>query len=185
MDFNLVFAVISSFSFVIKFSINSQRRQDFFFLEGENQSAHLSRDDQYITLFVNNRENFSLYNSTIEKENSILFSWNNFKINDTEMKLIKSVGSIGDIKFDRFTFMSPIFDVNTLNKTTTISPIYNLKGVVNYWYIVTIVLIVGVLLESKVIGFDLAQRLIYFLRFELVRGTLNQVEETEIECTSL
>ena len=180
MNFSLVFAAISSLSFIVEFSINSQSKQDFFFLEGENQSAHFSRDGVFLTLYLNQRGNFCLYNSTISEE-SFRFSWDGFKINDNEMKSIQSTGNIVNMQFDHFVFISPIFGITTTDDATKVESLYSVNGDVNYWYIVLIVFVVGVLFESKSQGFELTKRFIHALRSELTKNSLTQIMEIDEE----
>ena len=112
--------------------------------------------------------------------NKLEFSWGGFKINGTEMKMIKSTGSTDMNNLNEFTFLSPVLDLQpdilmencTLNTTETINESKFISSVnpknVNYGYIAAIILIFAVALELKMkipllfnmlIGTEVAQEL--------------------------
>ena len=143
MNFNLLFAIVGDLSFVIDFEILPGERQDFLFFEGTNASAHLFRENDTVILYVN-RE---VYKSNIQ--NKLEFSWNGFKINGTEMDIIKTDRGKDlkfDLKFDAFTFLSPILPI--VKEEAIISKILDSEKL-NYGYIFAIVFIAVFIVDSK------------------------------------
>ena len=121
---------------------------------------------------------FQLYQEDIV--NKLEFSWGGFKINGTEMKMVKSTGSTNMDDLNEFTFLSPVLDLQpdilmencTLNTTETTSESKFISSVnpknVNYGYIAAIILIFAIALELKMkipllfnrlIGTEVAQEL--------------------------
>ena len=94
--------------------------------------------------------------------NKLEFSWGGFKINGTEMKMVKSTGSTNMGDLNEFTFLSPVLDLQpdilmetcALNsndisgESKSISSL-NLKNV-NYGYIAAIILMFATALELKI-----------------------------------
>jgi hypothetical protein len=152
-----MFTTVASLSFLIEFPINSHLKQDFFFFEGKNQSAHLCRDNQSLILYVNKQNNFTKHTITIE-ENAFIFSWDGLLVNNNKMRLDSSSGIVKDLHFDHFTFMSPNFDLG-LNKNPTEATVLTGENIVNYWYIVLIVFLISALFNSKDRGIELVKKL--------------------------
>jgi hypothetical protein len=157
MDFNLLFAVLTSFSFVLKFSVNSEEKQDFFLFNGLNVSAHLYRENDSFYLYVNNQQNFSIYlfRSSL---NCVEFSWDGFVMNNEKMELIRSTGEVSDLNFNALTFTSPLVDFACINSDcNALEPLYQLENV-NYGYIAIMLCIAFVLIETKAVGLKLYDR---------------------------
>jgi len=147
MNFQIVFHFISTLTFVFKFSVNPNSQQDYFYFEGTNQSAHLSRSQEIITLFLNQGENFSVYRGEIN-QSTFTFSWIGFKIDGKPMNITKSEGDTSEINYNSLLFMSPILD--EIEECSTNCPEQILQyNSVNYWYIVLIVLAIGISLNLK------------------------------------
>ena len=129
-------------------------------------------------LYMRDENGFQLYQEDIL--NKLEFSWGGFKINGTEMKMVKSTGSTNMDDLNEFTFLSPVLDLQpdilmencTLNTTETISESKFISSVnpknVNYGYIAAIILIFAIALELKMkipllfnrlIGTEVAQEL--------------------------
>lgn len=78
-------------------------------------------------LYMRDENGFQLYQEDIL--NKLEFSWGGFKINGTEMKMVKSTGSTNMDDLNEFTFLSPVLDLQpdilmencTLNTNETIS----------------------------------------------------------------
>ena len=157
MEFNLLFTLVGNLTFVIEFDILPGPTQDFLFFNGDNASAHLYRENRTVILHVAD-VGFETYKSTIE--NKLEFSWEGFKINGTEMDKTKSNGSI-DLRFDTFTFLSPIIAVHDINprEEEIIDEILS-SETVNYYYILLIVLLVVLVVYSKPRTFRLVQSLL-------------------------
>ena len=94
--------------------------------------------------------------------NKLEFSWGGFKINGTEMKMIKSTGSTDMNNLNEFTFLSPVVSLQpdipmetcTLNTNETISESKFISSLnsknVNYGYIAAIILMFAIALELKI-----------------------------------
>jgi hypothetical protein len=150
MNFNLLFGVLTSFSFILKFSVNSERKQDFFLFNGSNASAHLYRENESFYLYLSKDRNFSIYHSK-SSFHDVEFSWDGFVLNNEKMQLFKSTGEISDIFFDTFTFVSPIIDSICSDVNDNLQPLYQLKNV-NYGYVAIMICVAILIIESKAIG---------------------------------
>ena len=159
MNFNFLFSVVSALSFVVEFPVNSNNTQDYFFFEGNNQTAHLYRENKTLFLHLNHNHGkmFSFFNTTI-KRGTFLFSWKGFKVDGVDMLLQRSNGDIQHSKFEHFTFVSPI--INVLDIESPVTPVYNLENDVNYWYFFFLTFAAGILLESKTKGFSIFKQLV-------------------------
>ena len=54
MNFNLLFTVVGSLNFTIKFLINTNREQIFFLFNRKGTEAHLYRNGETVTLYLQN-----------------------------------------------------------------------------------------------------------------------------------
>ena len=93
------------------------------------------------------------------------------------MTLSDTVGSVDNLLFDSFTFISPIIEVISIEGET--SCIYQLNDGINYWYILLIVLIVSGLFESKTHGLRIAKKINAIMK--LNGESLSEVLEIETE----
>ena len=178
MNFTILFHIIGTLNFHVQFSLHSDYTQDFFIFQGVNSYAYLYRNNGTVSLYMRDDKSFQLFQANISNE--LEFSWRGFKINGTEMKLIKSTGSTNMDDLNEFTFLSPVLDLQpdilmetcALNsndisgESKSISSL-NLKNV-NYGYIAAIILIFAIALELKMkipllfnrlIGTEVAQEL--------------------------
>ena len=159
MNFTILFHIIGTLNFHVEFSLHSHYTQDFFIFQGGNSSTHLYRDNQTVFLYMRDDNGFQLFQADIL--NKLEFSWGGFKINGTEMKMIKSTGSTDMNNLNEFTFLSPIVTLQpdipmetcTLNTNETISESKFISSLnsknVNYGYIAAIILIFAIALEVK------------------------------------
>ena len=105
-------------------------------------------------------KSFQLFQANISNE--LEFSWRGFKINGTEMKLIKSTVSTNMDDSNEFTFLSPVLDLqpdilmetcalnsNEISSESNSISSLNLKNV-NYGYIAAIILMFAIALELKI-----------------------------------
>lgn len=159
MNFTILFHVIGTLNFHVQFSLHSDYMQDFFIFQGGNSSAHLYRNNGTVSLYMRDDKGFQLFQ--VDILNKLEFSWGGFKINGTEMKMIKSTGSIDMDDLNEFTFLSPVINLQpdilmetcilntneTINESKIISSL-NHKNV-NYGYIAVIILIFAIALELK------------------------------------
>ena len=158
MNFNLVFSLVSSLSFIIKFEVDSNERQDYFLFAGHNNTAHLYRENRTLLLHITQQHGkmLAIYNASLEDYN-FTFSWSGFQINDRMMKKQRSVGQIGQLEFEHFTFISPVVDVADLQCSID-SIIYDVENV-NYWYFLFMMLAVAIIFDSKTLAIDTLKRL--------------------------
>lgn len=156
MNFHAVFSAVSALAFVFEFPVNLELKQDYFYLEGQNQSAQLSRTNSTISLYLVHGENFSLFSETMN-QSSFKFSWKGYKIDGKPMKLERSEGQVLTFAYKNFLFLSPI--LNELEECSSTCPeqILHYDGV-NYWYIIVIVLIVGITIDSKEKGLKISRQ---------------------------
>ena len=159
MNFTILFHAIGSLNFHVQFSVLSYYTQDLFFFQGGNSSAHLYCNNSTVSLYIHDDKDFQLYQADIL--NKLKFSWRGFKVNGTDMKIIKSTGSLDLNNLNEFTFLSPVLDLNpdtlmescsdgfneSVNNAEFIHSL-NLKNV-NYGYIAAIILIITLALELK------------------------------------
>ena len=176
MNFNLLFSLLATQSFVVEFSVHVGNRQDYFFLEGDDQTAYLYRDNYTLGLHLSRGGNYSIYKTQIDQRNFI-FSWHGFSVDGVRMTLSDAAGSIGALNFNNFTFISPIVEV--ISHEGEIDCVYQLNDNVNYWYIFLIVLVVSALFESKTHSLGIAKKVAAVMRSN--RTPINQVLETERE----
>ena len=87
MNFTILFHFIETLNFHVQFSLYSHNTQDFFVFQGGNSYAYLYRNNQTVFLYMRDENGFQLYQEDIL--NKLEFSWGGFKINGTEMKMIK------------------------------------------------------------------------------------------------
>ena len=159
MKFTILFHFIEALNFHVQFSLYSHNTQDFFVFQGGNSYAYLYRNNQTVFLYMRDDKRFQLFQ--VDILNKLEFSWGGFKINGTEMKMVKSTGSTDMGDLNEFTFLSPVLDLQpdilmencTLNTTETINESKFISSVntknVNYGYIAGIILIITLALELK------------------------------------
>ncbi len=155
MNFNLIFTTLSTLSFSVKFEVESSTRQSFFLFEGTNQSAHLLRDGQFLTLNLKQNDGYKLYKTELNSSN-FTFSWNDYMVDNQQMLLQDTTGNVKDMIFQDFTFDSPIIEL--LEFDCSVQPVYKLNNDLNYGYIVLIFLGAGLLFKSTDIGRNIYNR---------------------------
>ena len=159
MNFTILFHFIETLNFHVQFSLHLHYTQDFFIFQGGNSSAHLYRNNQTVFLYMRDDNGFQLFQANIL--NKLEFSWRGFKINGTDMKMVKSTGSSNMEDLNEFTFLSPVVNLQpdilmetcTLDTNETISESKFISSLnsknVNYGYIAAIILIFAIALEVK------------------------------------
>lgn len=179
MNFNLLFATISSLFFTIEFGINITDRQDFLFFEGENQTAHLYRFNNTVCFYLNQDEKTYQCCTNVSGD-TFTFTWQGFLVNDKKMQQCLSTDKIPETNFNKFSFLSPL--VEYFYNKADVEPVYSIENSFNYWYIVLIVFIFGVLFESKSYGILLLQRL---FSKHLMVNQHDQVPDQNIQITNV
>ena len=160
MNFNLLFAAVSSLFFSIEFGIDVNDRQDYLFFEGANQTAHLARVNKTITLYLNVNQKLCVYKTNVSGD-TFIFTWQGFLVDGEAMQHSYLNSETFDTHFEKFTFISPIIGSYYNELDLEPVPVYNVKNSFNYWYIALIVFIFGVLFESKSHGMHLLRRLFF------------------------
>lgn len=160
MNFNLLFAAVSSLFFSIEFGIDVNDRQDYLFFEGANQTAHLARVNKTVTLYLNVNQKLCVYKTNVSGD-TFIFTWQGFLVDGEAMQQNYLNSETFDTHFEKFTFISPIIGSYYNEVDLEPVPVYNVKNSFNYWYIALIVFIFGVLFESKSHGMHLLRRLFF------------------------
>ena len=155
MNFNLLFSVVSTLSFIIEFPVSTENRQDYFLFQGNDQYAHLFRENGELILHVSSSGGYTIYNASSE-ERTFRFSWSGFKIDGVKMNKQKSSGIMGHHAYENFTFLSPTVDI--LNLEGLIEPVYHQTAAVNYWYFLVMVLAVAAVFDTKPAIIDLIKK---------------------------
>ncbi len=144
MDFNLLFGLVSALAFQIQFIVNHDAKQDYFYFDGENETAHLFRENNTVTLHLAKDPNYTVYQ--VDILNTLTFSWDNFKVNGTPMALVQDNGDVSKSQYSTFTFLSPVVHDPDLDCST--QPVINFKTI-NYGYIIAIVSVIAFVFDLK------------------------------------
>ena len=167
MNFNLLFTILATLSFSVKFQVDSGARQDFFLLEGTNQSAHLFRDGESLTLYLQQNDGYEIYKTQLKSTN-FTFSWNGYMVDNQQMLLHDSTGNVNDVEFQNFTFISPIIELNTFD--CSVEQVYKLSDNINYGYIVLILLGIGAIFKTTDVGRTIYNRFSKSTQSEIVNA---------------
>ena len=134
MMIQTVIGFVSALAFVLEFPVDSNVKQDYFYFEGRNESAYLSRINDTVTLYIEREGNFSYY-TTETNQSSFIFSWSGFKMNGIPMSLNKSEGTVYSFSYTSYLFLSPIIDYMSDCGTSCPEQVFTHIEGVNYWYI--------------------------------------------------
>ena len=151
MNLNFVYNLLASLTFSITFDVDSNEKQDYFVLHGDNSTAYLFRYDNVLKLSITTNFGFRHYETT-EISTQFTFTWDGFKINDKSMQIIRSNGNISDLEFNGYTFLSPSKDFNQLLECNQEQPLHFLCSKTNYSLLALIFFSIGVLLRSDSIA---------------------------------
>ena len=151
MNFTILFGVVSTLSFSLKFILDEGKRQDFFLFEGNNQSAHLFRIDNKLHLNIEENGKYKFLTSNLDGYN-FSFSWRGYKVNGEEMVSYKTDknNQIWNSTYNTFTFISPfIKDWEPLDCPPL--PVYSCekKMPINYGYVAMIGIGLLILCQAK------------------------------------
>lgn len=154
MNINFVYSLTVGLSFIVRFNVNLDSKQDYFLFNGDNSTAHLFRQNQTIKLFLQcntSYRHFEMPNVT----NQFTFEWKGYTINNKNMNIVSSKGDkLNGLTFDAYTFLSPILHFAEHRKEAI--EIYHEPLVqcqdINYGFFVIIVFAVGVVLQLGIIG---------------------------------
>ena len=144
MEFNLLFGLVSALAFEIQFIVNHDATHDYFYFNGENETAHLFRENNTVTLHLAKDLNYTIYQADILS--TLSFTWDDFKVNGIAMTLVQDNGDVNKSRYSTFTFLSPIVHEPVLDCSA--QPVINFKTI-NYGYIIAIVSIIAFIFDLK------------------------------------
>ena len=110
MNVNFLYTVLTGLCFTVKFDLDGNSKQDYFIFDGSDTSAHLFRENSTLTLVFQSNHTFQRY-QTSNLTNPFTFAWDEFRVNDKKMKLIKSTGNLTNFQFNGYTFISPYIEI--------------------------------------------------------------------------
>jgi hypothetical protein len=144
MDFTLLFA-LASMNFTVRFNVSEANRQDYFIFDGQDQTAHMHRENGTVYLHLDQGENLQLYGAEIS-EDTFKFSWSGYLIDGAQMHLLKSHGNVTSMNFDSMTFLSTIVEYS---EPESVSQVFSSLKETNYWYILAIGTLIALLCKSN------------------------------------
>ena len=150
MNFSLFFALVSNLTFSLHYEIDCNQTQDYFIFQSSNSTAHLSRRNNTLQLYLRQDGAYEIYNYSVI--NNFEFSWDGYKVDNDKMALVRTNGQVDVVYFASYTFLSPIlsfYGLTLLDVVDEPEPVFGCKEV-NYGYIAFI--LIGVFL-----GFELKQ----------------------------
>ena len=177
MNITFIYALATSLSFTVVFDVNNSYMQNYFVFDGEEATAHLLRKNHTVTLYLNTRDSYAIYQSS-NITSSFMFSWEGYQINNTNMNKTSYNGSIGSLEFDGFTFLSPHMEIL---ETCFISepcpePMFQCEGT-RYDLLTLIVLGIGLLLKFDIIS----PKLMAIIREAYTKVSLDESIYVEME----
>ena len=175
MNFTILFGIVSTLSFSVRFNLDEGKRQDFFLFEGNNQSAHLFRIDYKLHLNLMENGKHKFLTSNLDGYN-FSFTWKGYKVNGKDMVPYKSNKNtqIWNSTYNTFTFISPLItDWEQLECPP--EPVYSCekKTSINYGYVVMIGVGLLILCQSK----ELVNKA--YALFTKTQDTLAAIEEID------
>ena len=175
MNFTILFGIVSTLSFSVRFNLDGGKRQDFFVFEGNNQSAHLFRIDYKLHLNLMENGKYKFLASNLDGYD-FSFTWKGYKVNGKDMVPYKSNKNtqIWNSTYNTFTFISPLItDWDQLECPP--EPVYSCekKTSINYGYVVMIGVGLLILCQSK----ELVNKA--YALFTKTHDTLAAVEEID------
>ena len=158
MDFNLLFRLVATLSFSIKFNIDTNNKQDFFIFNGENTTAHLFRENETLNLFIRTNSSFKRYeisNITTKFE----FSWNEFKVDGRKMEIVKSHGQLDELQFNGYTFLSPWLGDPYCQVVEPPPNLVYRESEIKYGLLALIALAIGLILKSDAVALHIWEKI--------------------------
>ena len=115
MNISLFFAVAISLNFSVRFYSNKVEYQDFFAFDAGNDSVHLFRNNNTITMIYYENAESSVYQLTTDTR-SWLFTWPTI-INGKNMTLTSGYHARWSPKvYDSYLFIDPVLDDDPINE---------------------------------------------------------------------
>ncbi len=153
MNINFVYTLVTSLTFTVVFDVNDSQKQNYFIFDGEEATAHLFRENHTMTLYLSDRDNNAIY-QTSNINSTFIFSWVGYQINNMYMNKTSYNGSLGSLEFDGFTFLSPhmeILDTCVISEPYP-GPLFHECERTRYGLVTLIVLGIGLLLKFDTIS---------------------------------
>ena len=142
MNFTVLFAVVSNLRFILNFGVDQTPVQDYIFFHSRNSSAHLSRVNSTLTLYLYKDSCYEVYKQD-NVSNRFEFSWEKeYRVNNRLMSLERYGCEVRNLFFDSFVFLSPILEIQNKNEPI-LEPIFSCQEI-NYGYI-AFILLAGIL----------------------------------------
>lgn len=151
MNINFLYSFTAALSFTVRFSVSKDGSQDYFIFHGDNSTAaHLSRQNDTIKLFL--RYNSSYRHLEMSNvSNQFTFSWKGYTIDNKSMDIVRSEGSLRELKFNAYTYLSPALDFVPDLTLAYVPKVYQEHLLqcqdINYGLFVIIVFFIGILLK--------------------------------------
>ena len=90
MNFTFLFAAIAALTFKVQFSVDDNSRQDYFLFQGDDQSAHLHRQNQTLYLHLIQGNDVEVYEMSLQiAGTNFYFSWLNYMVDEDPTMLVK------------------------------------------------------------------------------------------------
>ena len=179
MNINFVYNVVVSLSFVSRFNVTIDERQDYFIFNGNDTAAHLSRSNKTVSLVLISGNNYELY-QTHNVTNNFTFKWNGFTIDEQKMDHINSSGKIEQLEFDSYSFLSPYLELEKeeLEFYSCEQAVFGCKEI-NYWVIALIMFAIGLGLRSDTVVMRMLKQIATVYKLVDI-NELPPIEEEEI-----
>ena len=146
MNFTLLLTTVSTLSFTINFKVSDDSTQDYFIFEGDNQTAHLFRENSTLYLRCTQLDRIAIYKTELT-DVDFRFSWLDHIVNGRVMEMLKKDDDFTAMSFEHYVLISPQFVEEDVNLKCTVNPSYEVHGT-NYWYIAAIVVVVAIIGRS-------------------------------------
>ena len=179
MNINFVFNVVVSLSFVSRFNVTIDERQDYFIFNGDGTAAHLSRFNKTVSLVLLADDNYELY-QTYNVTNNFTFKWSGFTIDEQKMHFVKSYGKIDQLQFDSYSFLSSSLEIEKeeLEFYSCEQPVFSCDDI-NYGFIALIMFGIGIGLRSDTMVMRIWKQIATVYKLDDI-NELPTIEEEEV-----
>ena len=169
MYFNISFALATALSFTAHFPVNTgTESQNYFIFTGVNNTAHLYRNNDTLSLHIQDRSNYQLLQMEgVSNLRSFEFKWDEFRINGRSMDIKTVEGNCTRLDFDAFNFISPIDIWNRqVMPGMQAERIYHYDKEIKYGWFAFIAFGVGLLLKFDLVCPKILQKFLQLIRSE-------------------
>ena len=179
MNFHFAFQTFAALSITVRYNVSKDSYQDFFVFQGNESQAHFYRTDNVLKLYLNHMDSFSSYKLD-NISSDFWFSWPELTINNIKM-LVVHKGETKNVRFDNFTFISPILDTY---ESCEMQPLIKELTDINYGYIVLMMVVVVILLKADVQSLtELLDRIKVRFRIENEYVSMNNLNTSNLTST--